>query len=239
MIKIVRKKYEENDAEILKIAELEKEEREVFAKLKLEYSQKIKELLKQKEALKAENKGISKEFYVFSYGEVLEEISKVAREHGYSEPDRVVAISATVWNSGKRFPRTVEGCRKYLEDPENKYYAENACVYMIVNRSGLDSKKDYFCFKGARRLNFDMVLCDGSRLEDNLYTRLGYDDVQGCYYTDIFLKDEAKKQLPVTIDPTNYPRDEGYDNKVVFEAFENLRSRRDAELAAKEQGIQK
>lgn len=214
--------YNENIAEIERIENLDKELDARFKKLTERYNQLKKEYAEQIKSLRHKNFQIARENYTFSFEEVFSEFRKVAKEHGLPDLKVKVGISSTIWNSG-RIKRTLKSCRKYLADPDNKYYANNSYIYIEVLDKDGPAKKFYF--DKWLKLNFDMKLCDGSKLENNLNTQLGYDDVQGCYYTDLVLKDEAKKYLPITIDITNYIKSNP-NEELVNEALRNLQAKR-------------
>ena len=227
MDKELAKKYKENSEEIAKIAaQAKKLESEINMLMS-----KQRDLYISRGQLERENHDIAKENYVFSFGELAAEIISISKSLGYRvDPEIVAYVSATIWNSGwqRAKAKSVEECREYLEDNKHEFYRKYASIRLIIRRPKYGTGPDY-CFEIAKKLDFDMPMCDGSKLQDNLHTLVEFDDLQGCYYTKLLLNDGAAEKIPVVIDPTNYPKDEANGNNIVFEAFANLIERRNAE----------
>lgn len=228
MITILQK-YKDNNEKISKIESLEKELKASYDDIIEQFESKKKELVALKNNLKHENHDIAEKNFIFSSGEVINEIRRVAKEHGYSEPIVEVKVSTTVWNSSRTpVAKSVRGCRKWLESPEHLIYLNKSYISVKVERDNYnDRDDDYFEFIYRKGLDFDMVLTDGSKLEDNLRTEVDYDDFQGEYHTDLLFKNNNSKNLiPIVIDPTNeclaFYNHKFYSNDIVFEALYNL-----------------
>ena len=227
MDKELAKKYKDNEIEL---AVLETRRIGLDFELARMEAQKT-ELLEKVNMLKQTNHKSAKENYIFSFGELAAEIISISKSLGYRvDPEIVAYVSATIWNSGKRRAKakSVEECCEYLEDNKHEFYRKYASIRLIIRKPAYGKCPDY-CFEIAKKLDFDMPMCDGSKLQDKLFTIVEFDDLQGCYYTKLLLNDGAAEKIPVVIDPTNYPKDEANGNNIVFEAFANLIERRNAE----------
>ena len=230
-------KYEQNREEIARLEKIQNEADVAFNKIKAEYEANKEELSGALNFLKRQNHKIAEENYTFSLGEIWEETKNVAKSYGCSNPVAEVYINATIWNTGKlrRLAKSVEDCRKWLENVDNKFYFNNAAIYVAVENENFVNTKEYRVMF-TKKLNFDMLMCNGSKLIDNLYSQVDFDDVQGCYNTRLFLKKSAYNNFPVIIDPTNFPRlqSDAFNNEFIAEVFENLMAKRQQEVEAGE-----
>ena len=222
MDKSIEKIYQENAALIKEIEDAEQREREKFYQIEASYKSKLENLAKRKTELIIDNNKIANKKYVFSFEDVISEIKRLARLNGYSTPDVHVRISTTIWS---RRHLSVKKCREWLENPDNEYYLDHSRISIVVRCSEEDKDKPNFCFDYSIPLDFDMKLCDGTILEDNLTSQLCYDDIQGEYYIELLMPNRAKNNLPIVVDTTRFEQFNMYKNKFVLEALQNLQAR--------------
>ena len=225
-------KYEQNREEIARLEKIQNEADEAFKKMRAEHEAKKEELFNAIKYLKRQNHKIAEKNYTFSLGEILEETKKVAKSYGFCAPVFSVNVSTTIWNTGKSYAlaKSVKDCRNWLENCENRAYLEDAVVRVNIENFNYNRAKEYW-FSFSKKLDFDMLMCDGSKLIDNLYSQVDFDDVQGYYNTKLLLKEDSKREFPLIIDPTNYPNCslDVFNNEFVADVFANLMAKREQE----------
>ena len=225
--------YKENCNKIATINEQSNQLYEEYKRVDAEYDARFREFDRQIEELRKQNSEIAETNFIFSFGEVLEEITKVAAKYGYETPYFLVDCKVLIENYGihPEKARTLESCRNWIKNSHN----DKINCRIVVRKNFDDRKKGEFEFRYAKYdLDFDMPMCDGSTLQDNLNASAEfttkYNGLDSNYYTILKLNDGAIYNFPIAINLMEYAnKNTEQDCGVIYEAFANLLERRNAE----------
>ena len=187
--------------------------------------EKMQNLLSMEKMLGKRINDFSEKYFKFSAKEVFEEFKKVCKLHGLKEPRMIVTLNAEIAHELNKpeidKKMSVNECITYFNKIGNLREKKDSHLFLCIVQNRDEEKM--FKFSNNIELDFEMEFTDGTKLKDNIYTKLyhiKYNDerLSDEYFTGLEIKKSAIDYIPVVLDSSkNF-----FDDKVIGEVFDNL-----------------